>query len=423
MTARTLHRLTARKVEALVKPGRHANGGGLYLLIREPGENTDAKAGSKSWIFLYRWRDKATKAKTKRIELGLGSTRDVPLARARELAAAKRQQLAAGQNPKTSRATAGETSFAACAERLIASLEPSWRSPIHAQQWRATLAKEAARLSPLPVDKITTEDVLAVLEPIWHTKPTTADRLRARIEKVLNSAKTRGLIASPYENPARWRGHLDGTLSKRRRSEVAHHKALDYEEVPALLRKLQDRDDLGARALQLAILTALRTSETRGARWDEIDFATKTWTIPAERMKNNRTHRVPLSRAALAVLEPLYEARTSEFVFPGAKAGTHLARAALRKPLERMGVDGTVHGFRSSFRIWAAEKTTYPHEVCEEVLAHAVGSAVSRAYRRTDMFDARRSLMEDWGEFCTAERGKVLAFQGNSGPERLPARL
>lgn len=270
----------------------------------------------------------------------------------------------------------------------------------------------------MPVDKITTEDVLAVLQPLWQTKRITADRLRARIERVLDAAKARKLIASPYENPARWRGHLDHILPRRKRLEQQHHAALPYDQVPAFLRELQAREGLGARALQLAILTAMRTGETRGARWDEIDLEGAVWVIPGERMKSGRTHRVPLSRAALAVLEPLHAARTGPFVFPGARAGTHLARAALRKALERVGVDGTVHGFRSSFRDWASETTSFPHEVCEQALAHTVGSAVERAYRRGDVFEKRRQLMEVWAEFCTAERGKVLAFQERGLPAR-----
>src|SRR5829696_10469144 len=289
MTTRTHNRLTTRKVEALDRPGRHADGGGLYLAVRDNG--------SKSWSFLYSLHGK-------RRELGLGSVRDVPLARARELAAEARQAITKGENPispKHSKRSAGASSFAACAEHLIASLEPSWRSPIHAQQWRATLAKEAARLSPLPVDKITTEDVLAVLQPLWQTKRITADRLRARIERVLDAAKARKLIASPYENPARWRGHLDHILPRRKRLEQQHHAALPYDQVPAFLRELQAREGLGARALQLAILTAMRTGETRGARWDEIDLEGAVWVIPGERMKSGRTHRVPLSRAALPV--------------------------------------------------------------------------------------------------------------------------
>jgi integrase len=279
-----------------------------------------------------------------------------------------------------------DATFGACAARLIESLRPSWRSPLHAQQWQDTLTKEAARLAPMPVNTVTTEDVLAVLQPLWQTKPATAQRLRGRIERVLDAAKARGLIASPYENPARWRGHLDHLLPRRKLLEQPHHAALPYDDVPAIMRELRTREGIGARALELIILTAMRTNEVIGARWDEIDFKENTWTIPAARMKAGRTHRVPLSRGALAILKPLHEARESAFVFPGRTPGSALGRKVVRWQAEHMKIDGTVHGFRSSFRDWASETTSFPHEVCEAALAHTVGSAVERAYRRTDMF-------------------------------------
>ena len=404
---RPIHRLTARTVETLDKPGRHSDGGNLYLSI--------SPARAKSWVFLYRWHGKLT-------EIGLGSLREVSLAQARERAAKARQKLEAGENPKQSRRTAGEASFGACAEQLIASLRPSWRNDLHASQWQTTLLKDAARLAPIPVDKITTEDVLAVLSPLWQTKRTTAERLRGRIERVLDAAKARGLRPEDKANPARWRGHLDHILPRRGRHEgVRHHAALPFAEVPAFMAALRNEGGMAARALEFAILTAARSGEVLGARWSEIDLDEKTWTVPAERMKAGVLHRVPLSHAALAILRPLHEARASEFVFPGLRG--QLNRTVMRKLLERRmnARVATVHGFRSAFRDWAAETTRFPREVAELALAHTVGSAVERAYRRSDLFELRRQLMEGWGEFCTAERGKVLAFQGNSVSERLPS--
>ena len=397
--ARTHNRLTARKVEALTKPGRYADGGGLYLSIRPNG--------GRNWTFLFSLHGK-------RHEHGFGSVRDVSLAEARERAAAARQRLAAGESPKQSRRTTGEASFAACAEHLIASLRPSWRSALHAQQWRDTLLKDSARLAPIPVDKITTEDVLGVLAPMWQTKRSTAERLRGRIERVLDAAKARGLRPESLANPARWRGHLDHILPKRQRVEPPHHAALPFAEVPAFMCELRACGGVAARALEFVVLTAARSGEVLGARWPEFDLAAGVWTVPAARMKGGREHRVPLSRAALAILQPLHKSRVSELVFPG-RSG-QLDRTTMRTLLGRRlnRPDVTPHGFRSSFRDWASETTTFPHEVCEQALAHTVGSAVERAYRRGDLFEKRRALMEAWGEFCTAERGQatVLPFTG-----------
>ena len=241
--------------------------------------------GARSWVFLYRsLSDKRPDDKRpggKRKEIGLGSQRDVPLARARELAAEARRKLANGEDPKPGKeASGGDNSFAACAEHLMTSLRPSWRSDIHEKQWTRSLTKDAAKLASIPVDQITTQDVLSVLQPLW-AKRVTAERLRGRIERVLDAARARGLIASPYENPARWRGHLGHILPKREQLERPHYAALPYDEVPAFLTGLRARNGIGAQALEFTILTAARTNEVLGARWDEIDLDEKTWTIPA----------------------------------------------------------------------------------------------------------------------------------------------
>ena len=396
--ARIINRLNARAVDTLTRPGRHADGGGLYLSI--------SPNGGRRWTFLYRWHGKPT-------EIGFGSARDVPLAYARELAAQARKKLAAGENPKQVRRSTTEASFGACAERLIAAMRPSWRNAEHARQWETTLRRDAAALSHLPVDKISTEEVLGVLQPLWLTKPVTASRLRGRIERVLDAAKAKGLRPQGVENPARWRGHLDQLLPRRPRLQRAHHAAMGYVDVPGFMLDLQGREGVAARALEFTILTAARTGEVLGARTSEFDLAEGIWRVPAARMKGGRPHSVPLSRRALEIVTALHEERQGEFVFPGQKRGQPLSGAVLKNLLRRMKVGlVTVHGFRSSFRDWAADTTHFSHEACEAALAHTIGSAVERAYRRTDLFEKRRQLMEAWAAHCALPvRGKVLAFR------------
>ena len=269
-------------------------------LARVPARPSDVRCRGRFRALVHRRRKSISHAADPVCgEIGLGSLREVSLAHARERAAKARQKLEAGENPKQCRRTAGEASFGACAEQLIASLRPSWRNDLHASQWQTTLLKDAARLAPIPVDKITTEDVLAVLSPLWQTKRTTAERLRGRIERVLDAAKARGLRPEDKANPARWRGHLDHILPRRGRHEgVRHHAALPFAEVPAFMAALRNEGGMAARALEFAIITAARSGEVLGARWSEIDLDEKTWTVPAERMKAGVLHRVPLSHAA-----------------------------------------------------------------------------------------------------------------------------
>jgi len=264
-----------------------------------------------------------------------------------------------------------------------------------------TLQVYAAPLRRIPVDKITTDDVLSVLKPLWNDKAETASRLRGRIERVLDAAKAQGLRTS--ENPARWRGHLDQLLPKRQRLTRGHHAAMPYSDVPAFMADLQARQATAALALELAILTAARTGEVLGARWEEFDLDRALWTVPATRMKAGREHRVPLSQRALKITGAMHQCRNGDYVFPGQKAGRPLSVMALEMVLRRMKVDGaTVHGFRSAFRDWAAEATSFTNEVCEAALAHAIENKVEAAYRRGDLFDKRRKLMEAWGRFCTS---------------------
>lgn len=394
--ARKVNRLNARGVPIIKARGRHADGGGLYLSI--------SPNGGRRWVFLFRWHGKPT-------EIGLGSARDVTLARARELASRARAKLAEGINPKDARRPSEGATFGECADRVITAMRPSWRNGKHVAQWEMTLRDYAAPLRRLPVDKITADDVLSVLKPLWNEKPETASRLRGRIERVLDAAKAQGLRNG--DNPARWRGHLDQLLPKRQRLTRGHHAAMSYVDVPAFMGELQTRQATAALALEFAVLTAARSGEVLGARWEEFDLDRAVWTVPAKRMKAGREHRVPLSRRALKIVKTMNETRVGDFVFPGRKPGKALSVMALEMVLRRMKIDGvTVHGFRSAFRDWAAERTNFTNEVCEAALAHVIENKVEAAYRRSDLFDKRRKLVEAWAVFCATPRAvKVVALR------------
>ena len=396
--SRKINRLNARKVDTITKCGRHADGQNLYLSI--------SPNGGKRWVFLYRWHGK-------QIELGFGSARVVLLARARKLASDARALLAEGKNPKDARRPSEGATFGECADRFIEATRAAWSNPKHAAQWQMTLCKYAAPLRPLLVDQITTDDVLSVLEPFWSEKPETARRLLARIERVLDAAEVRGLRSGG--NPARWRGHLDHLLPKRPRLARGHHAAMSYAEVPAFMADLRAREGSAESALELCILTAARTGEVLGARWKEFDLDRGIWTAPKERMKSRREHRVPLSTRALEILKTMYESRSSDFVFPGHKPGRPLSSMALVMVLRRMKVENaTVHGFRSTFRDWAAECTDFPNEVCEAALAHVVENKAEAAYRRGDLFEKCRKLMDAWAAYCTTRQAaNVVALRGN----------
>jgi integrase len=394
--ARKINRLNARAVATITELGRHADGGGLYLSI--------SPNGGRRWVFLYRWHGKPT-------EIGFGSARDVTLARARELAGQARAKLAEGINPKDSRKPLGGATFGECADRFIEAMRPSWRNERHAAQWEMTLREYAALLRRLPVDKITTEDVLSVLKPLWNDKPETASRLRGRIERVLDAAAAQGMRSG--ENPARWRGHLDQLFPKRQRLTRGHHAAMSYADLPAFMADFQSRQATAALVLEFAILTAARSCEVLGARWEEFDLDRAVWTVPATRMKAGREHRVPLSQRALKIVRAMHETRNNDFVFPGQKPSKPLSATALLMLLRRIKVDGaTVHGFRSTFRDWAAECTNFPNEVCEAALAHVIENKAEAAYWRGDLFDKRRKLMDAWAVYCAAPKaGKVMAFR------------
>jgi integrase len=386
-------KLSPRTVETISKPGRHSDGGGLYLVVDQ--------SGARRWLYMFR-RDGKLK------EMGLGGYPGVTLANARERAQAAREVRADGLNPIEERRAVKRRevqTFGVVADQYVKDLSPQWRSEKHVYQWTTTLTVDAAALRPIPVDAVSTDDVLGVLREIWTTKPETASRLRGRIERVLDAAKAKGLRSG--ENPARWRGHLDHLLPKRQKLTRGHHAALPYAEMPDFVSDLRKRDGSAALALELLILTATRTGEVRDATWDEFDLKAKVWTIPALRMKAGKPHRVPLTAEALAVLAKAPAG--GKLVFKGTalkgKAATNeerpLSNGAMERVLDRMKIAATVHGFRSTFRDWAGETTTFPREIAEAALAHSVGDEVERAYRRGDALEKRRKMMEAWALYCS----------------------
>jgi integrase len=403
--ARTLNRLTAREAETATQPGMYADGGGLYLRVAR---------GGKSWVLRYMLDGNAR-------EMGLGGLAKVGLADARKKAAKQRLFLADKVDPIERRKaecgekkieTARAMTFDDCAAAYIKAHQASWRHPKHHQQWTNSLARHVSpAFGHVPVGSIDIGMLMNVLEPLWTKTPETASRIRGRIESVLDWAKARGFREG--ENPARWRGHLSNLLPRPSKVRAAkHYAALPYAEIGAFMSELRSRTEVAAAALEFLILTAARTSEVAGSQWDEIDRAARTWIVPAARMKGGREHRVPLSGPAMAILDRM-KATEGEFIF-SSHPGRGLGKNALLKQLNRMGYsDLTVHGFRSSFRDWAAERTNFPSEVAEMALAHAVGSKVEAAYRRGDLFDKRRRLMEAWAEFLAKApigQGKIVTL-------------
>lgn len=405
--ARTLGRLTATKIR-LAKPKTGADGKAKAALLCDGGglwlQVTSGTAGqvNKSWIFRYATPDVrvSQKGRTYRRErqMGLGALHTVTLADAREMARQARLAVLHGKDPldikNASRAAvrgarANRYTFAAAAEAYLQRFEDGWKNPRHRAQWRNTLRDYMLPvLGALDVAEIGTDAVLRVLEPIWTKVPETASRVRGRIETVLDFAGRNG------SNPARWKGHLEHRLAKRnKRRTVKHLAALPYNEVSSFITTLRSVDSIPARALQFNILCATRTNETVGARWDEIDLANRLWTIPANRTKRDREHRVPLSDAAIAVLAFMSSIRQDDRVFP-------IGYEAMFSCLKDIRGDLTVHGFRATFRSWAGARTDHPRDVCEAALGHSVGNAVEAAYMREDLLTKRQRLMSDWAAFC-----------------------
>jgi integrase len=383
---RTLNRLSARSVTTIKTPGMHADGAGLYLRVR--GETI------RSWVFVWH-------VAGKRREIGLGAPPAVGLAKARERAQAARDIIADGGDPLvTRRAVQGTPTFGLIADTFIADRTGFVKSDKSVHRWKRMIGEGgyAESLRSIRVDHIGTDDVLKVLRPLWEDKGSSAKELRGYIERVLNVAKVSGHRVG--ENPAAWKGHLELILAKPVRLKRGHHAAMPFADIPGFMRALRGMTRLGARALELTILCATRTSETLNAKWEEFDLAASIWTIPASRMKAGKEHRVPLSAGALTVLNEVRQLSSEGYVFPGRKEGRPLSNMAMEMVLRQMGVTVTVHGFRSSFRDWAGEKTDTPREVAESALAHTVGNSAELAYRRGDAFDKRRVLMDKWGDYC-----------------------
>ena len=402
--ARQLHKLNALQLKHLTRKGRHGDGGGLYLAI-DDGDR-------RRWVFLF--RDRQTK---KLREMGLGSASTVTLAKAREKAAECRRQLDAGLNPIAAADAAQKTkavpTFGAIADQFLESMSSSWRNEKHRAQWKMTLEEYAKPLRDKPVDEIGVEDVLAVLKAHWEQRPETAGRLRGRIERVLNAAKAQGYRTG--ENPAAWRGHLENLLPARQKLSRGHHVAMPWVDVPAFMTALRQREGVAALAVEFLIQTAARSGEVRGAAPGEFDLKAKIWVVPAERMKAGREHRVPLVARAVEIVETLAKLPESGFVFPGQRANTPLSDMSLSAVLRRMKLPVTIHGFRSSFKDWASEATSYPNELSEAALAHITGDKVERAYRRGDALERRRELMEAWARFLTAAAAGNVVPMRNAG--------
>jgi integrase len=389
MRTSTLTKLSAQRVKTLKDPGLHSDGGGLYLSV--------TSAGTKSWVFVY-------KRSGKRREMGLGSFNSVSLALARDKAAGARADIAQGRDPIQARDAEGLESpaFSEFSKELITELAAGWTSSRHHKQWTDTLDTHAASLQHMLVCDITTEDMLKLLKPIWLKIPTTADRVRNRIEIILDAAKARGFRKG--ENPARWRGHLQHLLPKRPKAGANHHPAMPYGDVPTLMQDLRAGLATSVRGIELTILNANRKSEVVGATWSELDLDNGLWTIPGARMKGRIEHVVPLSRQSIALFRALIPptgAVPEMYVFPSpSNRRRPITAMSLNNMLKRIEGDGpTLHGFRSSFRDWAGDMTEHPRDLIEMCMAHNIGNAVERAYRRAKALEKRREIMQDWADF------------------------
>lgn len=385
------HLLTDTKIRNAKSRGRLRDGAGLWLNV--------ANSGSKSWVFRWALGGKAR-------EIGLGSYPTVSLSMAREDASECRSMIAQGLDPKAERNKEAEPTFKDCVELYLAEHESQWKNLKHRHQWRQTLGPDyCSSLLNKRVSEITVNDVLDVLRIPWKEKPETASRLRGRIERILGFAKVKGWRQG--DNPALWRGNLSEALPKPRKLIRGHHKAMPYKEVPSFLAKVRALGSTSAHAMELLLLTVCRSGEVLNARWKEINLENEIWTIPAERTKTSEEYIIPLSRPALKLLQNLSDRKHSEYVFPGQRRGKGihsdkpLSAMALEMLLRRMKItNATPHGFRSSFRDWAGDETEFPREIAEHCLAHQIGSATERAYRRGTAIDKRRKLLNDWAEFC-----------------------
>lgn len=397
MATRQINRLdplgAARLVKA-AKPGRHADGRGLYLVI-EPG-------GAARWCFMYRRRGGVG-----RREMGLGSFHDVSLKRARERCSDYREQLAEGEDPiELRKAAKAVPTFGAVADDVLSKKLSELDGTSAQNRARRVVNVLCEPIRNRRVDQITTDDVLALLKPIWLEKAETAKKARGLIEQIFNAAKARGHRSG--DNPAAWKGNLEDLLPKQRRV-VVNRPALPLDDLPAFVTALGGQSSVSARALEFLILTASREAMVTGAQWSEVDLEAAVWTIPASRMKGQvgkaREHRVPLSPRALAIVKEMMAVRVDDFIFPSAKKGRPMSNMTLDMLLRRMGAEGvTVHGFRAVFRTWVGDRTDFQTELAEMALAHVVGNATERAYSRGDALDRRRPLMDQWAAYCEGKQ-------------------
>jgi integrase len=383
------HKLAESNLKRLDKPGIYGDGDGLFLRVR--------KGGSRQWFFIW-------KRSGKRTEIGLGGygqgTAPVSLALAREKAEVIRNKLARGEDPRSERKPARVVTFADCMEGLLKTKADDWTNDKHRAQWEMTLREYAKPLHDLPIADIVMGDVKECLLPHWQERPETADRLRSRIMAVVDYGIAHGWRTAG--NPARWRGLLDKVMPKRQKLTRGHHAALAYADAGKMMAKLRESSGTAARAVEFITLTVARTGEARGATFAEIDAEARTWTVPAERMKAGKEHVVPLSDRALAIVEIMRQRATGDLIFGGGVDGRPISDTAMTKALRLASPDkaATLHGLRSMFRDWCGDQTDTPREVAEEALAHQVGNAVERAYRRGDALEKRRALMEAWATYC-----------------------
>lgn len=380
------------------KPGQYSDGSGLYLIVNE--------LGNRKWIFRFTFAGKVR-------NMGLGSAEIVSLSDAREARNEARRLVAAGVNPIEARRQEKSTkpTFGEMADRIVAERQKEWKNDKHAAQWCMTLKEYCAEIRPILIDQLTTTDILNVLKPVWERTPETGSRLRGRIETIINSAAALGFVSEDKANPARWKGHLEHLLSKRKKSDGKHHPALPYEEVSSFIVNLRLQQSMAAKALEFKIYTAARTGEVIGATWSEFDLENKLWVVPGLRMKSGREHRVPLTKPAMKILAYLDNNRTGNFVFYGKSLAKPLSDMALEMLMRRMNcgnrkwVDpsqnklAVPHGFRSSFSDWANEETSFAVDVIEKALAHVEKDKVRGAYRRKDAFEKRRQLLEAWADY------------------------
>jgi integrase len=412
--------LTVKGIDSLKKIGRHADGEGLYLIVEQKKKETGV---NKRWVARYFINGRAR-------ETGLGGYPSVALAEARERNDTLRKQLRSGVDPleakrqeRVDEKKKQHLTFGDAADQLIETKSPGWKNEKHAAQWKMTLKKYAAPLRSLRVDEVTTQDILKVIKPLWHSVPETAGRLRMRIEAVLDYARAHGFIEESKPNPARFKGHLEHLLPKRQNT-TKHYGSLPYADLPVFMKQLREVESVTARALEFTILTAGRTSEITGADWAEIDLEKKLWTIPKDRMKASRDHEVPLSARAVVILELMKEIKSGEIVFSGRKPGTPMSNMTMASLLDRLLNPAqpekpaakkttakskpaeqdppTVHGFRATFKTWCSDHAKAEREIAEHALAHNVGNKVEMAYQRTTLLELRRELMNDWADYCAS---------------------